>query len=113
MANKTISMGEAIEALSDKMKQEGGNFSARLDEIVERYSILLDLEVLPDFSPEELTILGEVICGSVIDRRKVRGLHLDVLDAASGAQEARDALSAKVEEMTAGQRLKLIETLGQ
>ena len=49
MANKTISMGEAIEALSDKMKQEGGNFSARLDEIVERYSILLDLEELPDF----------------------------------------------------------------
>ncbi|MEQ2868674.1 hypothetical protein AAAV92_07360 [Selenomonas noxia] len=113
MANKTISMGEAIEALSDKMKQEGGNFSARLDEIVERYSILLDLEVLPDFSPEELTILGEVICGSVINRRKVRGLHLDVLDTAIGTKEERDALSAKVEEMTAGQRLKLIETLGQ
>lgn len=113
MANKTISMGEAIEALSDKMKQEGGNFSARLDEIVERYGVLLDLEVLPDFSPEELTILGEAICGSAIDRRKVRGLHLDVLDAASGTQEERDALSEKVAEMTVGQRLKLIETLGQ
>jgi len=113
MANKTISMGEAIEALSDKMKQEGGNFSARLDEIVERYSILLDLEVLPDFSPEELTILGEVICGSVIDRRKVRGLHLDVLDAATGTQAARNTLSAKVAEMTVGQRLALIEKIGQ
>ena len=113
MANKTISMGEAIEALSDKMKQEGGNFSARLDEIVERYGVLLDLEVLPDFSPEELTILGEAICGSAIDRRKVRGLHLDVLDAASGTQEERDALSEKVAEMTVGQRLKLNETLGQ
>ena len=113
MANKTISMGGAIEALSDKMKQEGGNFSARLDEIVERYSILLDLEVLPDFSPEELTILGEVICGSVINRRKIRGLHLDALDATSGTQEERDALSRKVEEMTAGQRLSVIEKMGQ
>jgi len=36
-----------------------------------------------------------------------------VLDAASGTQEERDALSRKVEEMTVGQRLKVIETLGQ
>ena len=113
MANKTISMGGAIEALSDKMKKEGGNFSARLDEIVDRYSILLDLEVLPDFSPEELTILGEVICGSVINRRKVRGLHLDVLDTASGTQEEREDLSRKIAGMTAGQRLALIEMMGQ
>lgn len=113
MANKTISMGEAIEALSDKMKQEGGNFSARLDEIVERYGVLLDLEVLPDFSPEELTILGEAICGSAIDRRKVRGLHLDVLDVATGTIAEREELSRKVEEMGAGARLALIERLGQ
>ena len=106
-------MGEAIEALSDKMKQEGGNFSARLDEIVERYSVLLDLEALPEFSEEETAILSECICGSVINRRKVRGLHLDVLDTATGTKEDRADLSAKVEEMTAGQRLKLIETLGQ
>ena len=113
MANKTISMGEAIEALSDKMKQKGGNFSPRLDEIVERYSILLDLEELPEFSEEEAAILSEVICGAAIDRRKVRGLHLDVLDAASGTQEEREELSRKVEEMGAGARLALIERLGQ
>lgn len=113
MANKTISMGEAIEALSDKMKQKGGNFSARLDEIVERYGILLDLEELPEFSEDETAILSEVICGAAIDRRKVRGLHLDVLDAASGTQEEREELSRKVEEMGAGARLALIERLGQ
>lgn len=113
MANKTISMGEAIEALSDKMKQKGGNFSARLDEIVERYQILLYLEELPEFSEDETAILSEVICGAAIDRRKVRGLHLDVLDAASGTQEEREELSRKVEEMGAGARLALIERLGQ
>mgnify|MGYP000860639699 FL=1 len=113
MANKTISMGEAIEALSDKMKQKGGNFSARLDEIVERYQILLDLEELPEFSEEEAAILSECICGAAIDRRKVRGLHLDVMDAASGTQEERDALSRKIAGMTAGQRLALIEMMGQ
>lgn len=113
MANKTISMGGAIEALSDKMKQEGGNFSARLDEIVERYQMILDLEELPEFSEDEMEILNEVIWGNIVDRRKVRGLHLDVLDAATGTQTARDALSAKVAEMTAGQRLKLIESIGK
>ena len=113
MANKTISMGGAIEALSDKMKQEGGNFSARLDEIVERYGILLSLEEVPDFSDEEVYILSECICGSYINCRKVRGLHLDVLDAATGTQEERETLSRKVAEMGAGQRLALIESLGQ
>ena len=113
MANKTISMGGAIEALSDKMKQEGGNFSARLDEIVERYQMILDLEELPEFSEDEMEILNEVIWGNIVDRRKVRGLHLDVLDAATGTQAARNDLSAKVAEMTAGQRLKLIESIGK
>lgn len=113
MANKTISMGGAIEALSDKMKQEGGNFSARLDEIVERYQMILDLEELPEFSEEEMDILNEITWGNKIDRRKVRGLHLDVLDAATGTWEEREELSRKVAEMGAGARLALIERLGQ
>ena len=84
MAKKTISTGANIDRLDAEVKAAGGNFSARLDEIVERYQILLDLEALPDFSEEETEILSEVICGAGVDRRKVRGLHLDVLDAASG-----------------------------
>jgi hypothetical protein plarl_24263 len=111
--NKQIYMNPALAGLEADVKETGASFSARLGEIVERYQILLDLEEVPDFSEAETAILSECICGSAIDRRKVRGLHLDVLDAASGTQEERDALSAKVAEMTVGQRLKLIETLGQ
>ena len=111
--SKQVYMNEPLIALESAMKENGGSFSARLGEIVERYQMMLDLETLPELSENELLILGEAICGSVIDRRKVRGLHLDVLDTAIGAQAERDALSAKVEEMTAGQRIKLIEMLGQ
>ena len=111
--NKQIYMSPALAGLEADVKETGASFSARLGEIVERYQILLDLEEVPDFSEAETAILSECICGSAIDRRKVRGLHLDVLDAASGTQEERDALSAKVAEMTVGRRLKLIETLGQ
>lgn len=110
---KQVYMNAPLVGLEAETKENGESFSARLGEIVERYGILLDLEDVPDFSEAETEILSECICGSAIDRRKVRGLHLDVLDAASGTQEERDALSRKVEEMTVGQRLKLIETLGQ
>ena len=110
---KQVYMNDPLVGLEAETKESGGSFSARLGEIVERYQILLDLEELPDFSEEEVEILNEVIWGNIVNRRKVRGLHLDVLDAATGTQAARNALSAKVAEMTVGQRLKLIETLGQ
>ena len=110
---KQVYMNPALAGLEADVKETGASFSARLGEIVERYGILIELEELPDFSEAETEILSEVICGSVIDRRKVRGLHLDVLDAALGTQEERETLSRKVEEMGAGQRLTLIERLGQ
>ena len=111
--NKQIYMNPALAGLEDSVKETGKRFSARLGEIVERYGILIDLEELPDFSEAETETLSEVICGAGVDRRKVRGLHLDVLDAASGTQEEREELSRKVAEMGAGQRLVLIERLGQ
>ena len=110
---KQVYMNPALAGLESKMKERGGSFSARLDEIVERYQILLTLEEVPDFSDEEVYILSECVCGSYINCRKVRGLHLDVLDAATGTREERDALSRKVAEMGAGARLALIERLGQ
>jgi len=111
--NKQIYMSPALTELEADVKETGASFSARLGEIVERYQILLYLEELPEFSEDEMTILSEVIYGAAIDRRKVRGLHLDVLDAATGTIAEREELSRKVEEMGAGARLALIERLGQ
>lgn len=110
---KQVYMNPALAGLEADVKETGASFSARLGEIVERYGILIDLDEVPDFSEVETAILSECICGATIDRRKVRGLHLDVLDAATGTQEERETLSRKVAEMGAGQRLALIETLGQ
>ena len=111
--NKQIYMSPALTELETEMKESGGSFSARLGEIVERYQILLTLEEVPDFTEEEMEILNEITWGNKIDRRKVRGLHLDVLDAATGTIAEREELSLKVEEMGAGARLALIERLGQ
>ena len=110
---KQVYMNDALTELEADVKEHGGSFSARLDQIVERYQILLDLEEVPDFSDEEMDILNEITWGNKIDRRKVRGLHLDVLDAATGTWEEREELSRKVAEMGAGARLALIEKMGQ
>lgn len=110
---KQVYMNPALAGLEADVKASGGRFSARLGEIVERYQVLLDLEELPEFSEVEIEILSEIVCGSAIDRRKVRGLHLDVLDAVTGTIAEREELSRKVEEMGAGARLALIERLGQ
>lgn len=110
---KQVYMNDPLVGLEAETKESGESFSARLGEIVERYQILLTLEKVPDFTDEEMDILNEVVFCNKIDRRKIRGLHLDVLDAATGTREERDALSRKVAEMGAGQRLALIERLGQ
>ena len=73
---------------------------------------MLDLDTHPELTDTELSIMGEVLTGAIIDRRKVRGLHLDVLDAATGTPDDRKQLSAKIERLTAGQRLAMIEKIG-
>ena len=114
---RTIYMSEPLERLADETRGDSrrtSGFSRRLGEIVERYQAMLDLdtESLPDFTETELAIMGEVLAGAVIDRRKIRGLHLDVLDAAVGSDDDRKQLSEKIEALTAGQRLVLVENLG-
>ena len=114
---RTIYMSEPLERLAEETRGDSrrtSGFSRRLGEIVERYQIMIDFdaETLPDLTETELSIMGEVLSGAVIDRRKVRGLHLDVLDAAVGSDDDRKQLSKKIEALTAGQRLALVEKYG-
>lgn len=112
---RTIYMSEPLERLADETRGDSrrtSGFSRRLGEIVERYQIMLELDTPPELTEAELEIMGEVLSGAVIDRRKIRGLHLDVLDAATGSDEDRRQLSEKIKSMTAGKRLALVESLG-
>lgn len=111
---KTIYMSEPLIKLAEKTRGDSrrtSGFSRRLGEIVERYQIMLDIDAqkLPELTDTELEIMGEIVMGSVIDARKIRGMHLDPLDAASGTPEERKQLAAKIEPLTAGQRLALVE----
>ena len=112
---RTIHMRDPLERLADATRGDSrrtSGFSRRLGEIVERYKSMLELDTPPELTETELTIVGEVLAGAVIDRRKIRGLHLDILDAATGTPDDRKQLSKKIEGLTAGQRLALVESLG-
>lgn len=116
MGKRTIYMSEPLEKLAEKTKandRRNGGFSRRLGEIVDRYGVIMDLTELPTFDDTEISILSEVICGSVINRSKVSGMHLDVIDASTGTQEQRAKLLRKIEALSIAQRIKLIESLGQ
>lgn len=113
MARKNVYMNEALEQLEEELKGTETTFSSRLGEIVGRYQILLELEEVPKLTSIEQDIMNEVIWGSVIDRRKVRGLHLDVLDVEIGTTQERETLSKHIAACTIGQRLKLIEQVNQ
>lgn len=111
---KTIYMSEPLTRLAEETRgtsRRTSGFSSRLGEIVERYKIMLDIDSqkLPELSDSEMEIMGEVIMGSVIDARKIRGLHLDPLDATLGTPDERKTLAGKIEPLTAGQRLALVE----
>lgn len=113
---RTVYMSEPLEKLAEKTKsndRRNGGFSRRLGEIVDRYGIIMSLTNLPDFDDTEINILSDVICGSVISRSKVAGMHLDIIDASIGTQEQRAKLLRKIEELSIAQRIKLIEKLGQ
>lgn len=111
---KTIYMSEPLIRLAEETRGDSrrtSGFSRRLGEIVERYQIMLDIDAqkLPELTDGEMEIMGEIVMGSVIDARKIRGLHLDPLDATTGTLEERKKLASKIELLTAGQRLALVE----
>lgn len=113
---KTIYMSEPLTKLAEETRgtsRRTGGFSRRLGEIVERYKIMLDIDgqKLPELTDGEMKIMGEIVMGAVIDARKIRGLHLDPLDAILGTPEERRLLARKIESLTAGQRLVLVEKI--
>lgn len=111
---RTLYMNGPLIELAEEIKNNesaGWSFSGRLGTIVERYKIIMELETIA-FTNEELAIASEAVCGSVINARKIRGLHLDMLDLTT-SDEMRKKLHDKVKAMTPAQRMLLVERMGQ
>ena len=88
----------------------GGGFSRRLGEIVERYDIIMRLTPEPpEFTPAEMHVLGEVLAGAKISAGFIYSLGLDVLDSVLETPEIRESLAKKINDMSAAQKVKMIE----
>lgn len=109
---KTIYMNDPLIRLNEQTP--GGGFSRRLGEIVERYNIIMKLTPdPPEFSREEIHVLGEVLSGAKISAGFIYSLGLDVLDSVLETPEIREALAKKIDSMTAAEKVKMIETLAK
>ena len=111
-------LDKVIKEIEEKAALEGkgigkkagrsGGFSQRLGDIAARYDAIMSLTPVPEVTDEEFAIIGEVICGSVIDSFFVRLMHEAVLDCA-GSKEELEALSQKVATWTPAERVAFIE----
>ena len=68
---RSIYLGEPLMQLAEEIvESKSGGFSRKLCEIVERYQLIIDLEVLPDFTSDEIDILRGIIIGEYINIKK-------------------------------------------
>ena len=107
---KTIYMNDPLIKLNEQTTN--GGFSRRLGEIVERYDIIMRLTPEPpEFSPEEMHVLGEVLAGAKISTGLIYSLGFEIQDSVLETPEIREALAKKIDGMTAAEKIKMIETL--
>lgn len=105
---KTIYMNDPLIRLNEQTPD--GSFSRRLGEVVERYDIIMKLTPEPpEFSREEMHILGEVLAGAKISAGFIHSLGFEILDSVLETPETREALAKKIDAMTAAEKVKMIE----
>ena len=110
MTRKNIYMNPPLDQLWEETQP--GKFSQRIGDVVERYDVIMKLTGVPEFTEDEIMILSEVICGSVINQTMIRSMHWAVMDA-QGDENVKKALADKIEQLSPAERIKLIESLGQ
>lgn len=91
---------------------KGGNFSQRVAEVVDRYTLLLNMTDLPDFTDREKVALGELLLSAELTRSKIKGLALDAEDLGPElTDEEKQTLIDKLRPLSPAQVIKLLESL--
>lgn len=89
----SIAEKSALERLEKNL--HGVSFSQRLEEIVERYEIIINSTPIPQLTGEELYILGKTICDNPINYKKIKHLDSIILTCSVGNKKLRESLSKK------------------
>lgn len=108
---RNIYMGDELERLANGMI--GGNFSRKINEIVARYTLMLNMVELPNFTDKEKVALGELLLSAELSRSKIMGLALDVEDLGKEFldNEEKQVLIDKIKSLTPLQIIKILDIL--
>ena len=111
MSRKTIWLNPPLERLAAQNSQEG-NFSRRLGDIVERYDVIMALAapVVPELTPGEHIILKDLLTKSKhITAPFIQSMPEYIDSIVTGTVADRDALKAKIEDLSPTVRIAFIE----
>lgn len=86
---------------------EGESLSRRMATIAERYAIICDDH--PTMTDAEREILGRTLKGHRVDHYFVRFFADEVRKAGGGSDQEREALAQRLESLSTGERIALIE----
>lgn len=92
---------------------QGGNFNQRVAEVVDRYTLLLNMTDLPEFTDREKVALGELLLSAELTRSKIKGLALDAEDIGPEflTPDEKQTLIDKLRPLSPAQVIKLLESL--
>ena len=94
--------------LQDKRERFG--ITGRLNEIWDRYALICSKP--PVLTERELNMLGNTLSGSFIEPLLIKHLDAELEDSDAGDPAELHDLAARVRDMSMGERVVLIESLG-
>lgn len=107
----SLYLSAKLQAVRDEAEKRGKGLGYLLTEIVDRYSTIIKMVNLPEFTPAEVSILSEVVMGSIPTPQMLAGMEWSVMDAATGTEAEKKALADKIRRIPVPERMALVEAV--
>ncbi len=110
----SIYLNDVLIALQDSTKKSHNSFSARIGGIVNQYKIIMDATHLPDFSDDELEIIGNAFAGSTINGILVKYMVESVEEFMQDIvvdEITKNRIIDKIKNLDVSQRIKLLDQI--
>lgn len=107
----SLYLSAKLQAVRDEAEKRRKGLGYLLTEIVDRYSTIIKMVNLPEFTPAEVSILSEVVMGSIPTPQMLAGMEWSVMDAATGTEAEKKALADKIRRIPVPERMALVEAV--
>lgn len=108
LEQRTVYLENYLKEESEKYRSEGGSFNRRINDIGDRYNIIMSLTEVPEVTEEEEEILIRLLEGS-LNVLQVKRLDEAVLYSNYGDDKTKKELAEKVVNWSAAEVIALLE----